>query len=206
MKKANTKKRLIAVAVMLLCIVVSIPLGVRTALARGDDAAVNTFYDDGVYDVLTADRELAGNILRSSKVILQDMADYSGIGELQLAQTELETAYRQFESNLARKTAGRDTVVKMVGAYNAFHRAVLNWLDAADAAIADVGGDYGTHRTFAEKFRANHAFLLYSDYNAEAGAYNLLFEEPTVKALYGLAFLNELPLLVEDTVTVEDAG
>ena len=115
MKKANTKKRLIAVAVMLLCILVSIPLGVRTALARGDDAAVNTFFDDGVYDVLTADGELAGNILRSSKVILQDMADYSGIGELQLAQTELETAYRQFESNLARKTAGRDTVVKMVG-------------------------------------------------------------------------------------------
>lgn len=204
MKKANGKKRLIAVAVMLLCILVSIPLGARTALARGDDAAVNAFFDDGVYDTLAADAELAGNILRSSKVIVQDMADYSGIGELQLAQQELETAYRLYESNLARKTAGRDTVIKMVGAYNAFHRAVLNWLDAADAAIASQGGEYATYKTFAEKFRANHNFLLYSDYNAEAGAYNLTFEEPVIRVLRGVTFLGELPLLVESTVNVEE--
>ena len=204
MKKANAKNRLIAVAVMVLCILVAIPLGARTALARGDDAAVNAFFDDGVYDTLTADAELAGNILRSSKVIVQDMKNYSGIGELQLAQQELETAYRRYESSLAKNTAGRGTVIKMVGAYNGFHRAVLNWLDAADAAIASEGGDYATYTTFAAKFRANHNFLLYSDYNAEAGAYNLLFEEPVLRVLHGVTFLGELPLLVEDTVVIEE--
>lgn len=198
MKQANAKKRLIAVAVMLLCILVSFPLGVRTALARGDDAAMKAFYDDGVYDVLTADAELAANILRSSKVIVQDMKDYSDAGKLQLAQQELETAYRRYESSLAKNDTGRDTVTKMVGAYNAFHRTVLQWLDAADAAIDAMGGEYGTYHTFAEKFRTNHNFLLYSDYNAEAGAYNLYFEEPVVKALGGLSFMGELPLLVED--------
>ena len=204
MKKSNGKKRLIAVAVMLLCIIVSLPLGVRTALARGDDAAMEAFYDDGVYDVLTADAELAENILRSSKVILQDMQGYSGIGDLQLAQQELETAYRRYESSLAKTTAGRDTAIKMVAAYNGFHRAVLQWLDAADAAIAAEGGDYATYRTFAQKFRTNHNELLYSNYNAEAGAYNLYFEDPVIRVFSGVSFLGELPLLVEDTVSIEE--
>ena len=200
MKKVKNKGKARAVLIMLACMALSVPLGMHTTLARADDAALEAFYNAGTYDTLVADVQLTENILRNSKVLLSDLAEYKDIASLQLAQQEMEEAYRRYESSLSKKAAGRSGAQDLVQAYNTFSGAVLRWLDAADTAIANVNGEFSTYETFRDKFRANHNAVLYGSYNAEAGAYNLYFEEPAVRVLQGISFTKPLLLFREPSV------
>lgn len=203
--KKQTKGRAAAIVVMLLCIAVSIPLGMHTSLDYKDNQALDTFYEGvsgetSAMDVLTANNQVGENLVRSAQVIASDFSESEHGDALQSQLETLKTAYLDFSEEADKSSKSRSRTEKLIETYNTFSDAAFAWIDLADTAIQSQSGDYQTYTTFRDKFTQNHDRLVGGAYNREAALYNETFDEPLVQALQPISFTEPLVTFREQEV------
>ena len=200
--KNQTKGRVTAIVVMLLCIVIAVPLGMHTSLAYKDNAALDAFYkgvsgEPSAMDVLTANREVGENLVRNAQVIADDFSESENGAALQAELETLKTTYRDFAQEADKSSQSRSRTEKLIESYNTFSEAAFAWISLADTAIQSQSDNYQTYGTFRTKFMDNHARLTGGAYNREAALYNETFDEPLVQALKIVSFTEPLVIFHE---------